>query len=440
MAQAASVTQSVPPARALTPLGLAMCLSLFGDLTLYAVLVTQLDGVGLSLGAAGVMLGANRLIRIPGNPLAGFLLDRWGRRRLFILGMLLGVLSTASYGLVRGFWPFLVGRLAWGIAWTLINVGGMAMVLDLSLQSNRGRLMGIYNAWQMAGLAVSPLVGGFLVDAIGFRPAMLACAGLTAVGLAVAALALPETAGLAKRKSENLPMRHSPLNRAGGAKEDSEVSSARASLAPFGGWRSHLRANRGLVTAAGLFVIIQFAGEGLVLSTASLLLQQRFGPSIALGSLALGVASAGGILLALRSLLASVVGPPAGHLSDGRAGRWPVIAGSLALGIVGFGLLASASSLWLVVLGVAVGAVSTGAVAAALTAYVGDLTPPGRQGMAMGAYATAGDLGSMAGPFLAFALLAVLDLRWVYWLCTLTFLVGLGLIWNLHSQQKETTQ
>jgi MFS family permease len=298
----------------------------------------------------------------------------------------------------------------------------------LSIQSNRGRLMGIYNAWQMAGLAISPLVGGFLVDVIGFRPAMLACAGLTAAGLAVAALALPETS----------PPGRLLLKGADDAERRDKASNSFAPLVLFRQWRAHLRAKRGLLTAAGLFLIIQFAGEGLVLSTASLLLQQRFGSRITLGSLALGVASAGGILLALRSLLASAIGPPAGHLSDGQTGRWPVIAGSLALGMLGFGLLASASSLWLVVLGVAVGAISTGAVAAALTAYVGDLTPPGRQGVVMGAYATAGDLGSTAGPFLAFALLATLDLRWVYWLCTLAFLAGLWLIWTLHSQsQKE---
>jgi MFS family permease len=277
-------------------------------------------------------------------------------------------------------------------------------------------------------------VGGFLVDAIGFRPAMLACAGLTASGLAVAALALPETS----------PPGRPPRKRASDAEGKGGTPSGFAPFIVFREWRAHLRANRSLLTAAGLFLIIQFAGEGLVLSTASLLLQQRFGSSIALGSLALGVASAGGILLALRSLLASVIGPPAGHLSDGRTGRWPVIAGGLALGMLGFGLLASASSLWLVTLGVAVGAISTGAVAAALTAYVGDLTPPGRQGVVMGAYATAGDLGSTAGPFLAFALLTALDLRWAYWLCTLAFLAGLWLIWNLHSQnhhvQKEIIQ
>ena len=178
----------------LMPLGLAVCLSLFGDLTLYAVLATQLDVVGLSLSAVGLMLGVNRLIRIPGNPLAGLVLDRWGRRRPFILGMLLGVLSTASYALVRGFWPFLIARLAWGIAWTLINVGGMAIILDLSTTANRGRLSGLYNTWMLIGLALAPVVGGFLVDLFGFRPAMLACAAITAVGLLVALLALPETA------------------------------------------------------------------------------------------------------------------------------------------------------------------------------------------------------------------------------------------------------
>lgn len=81
-------------------------------------------------------------------------------------------------------------------------------------------------------------------------------------------------------------------------------------------------------------------------------------------------------------------------------------------------------------LGVALGAVSGGAALATLAACVGDLAPPGRQGVVMGAYATAGDVGSMAGPFLAFALLSVVELRWVYLLCTFTFLVGLWLIWR----------
>ena len=63
--------QNLAPSRILIPLGLAASLSLFGDLTLYTVLVTQLDKVELSLAAVGVMLSVNRLIRIPAYPLIG---------------------------------------------------------------------------------------------------------------------------------------------------------------------------------------------------------------------------------------------------------------------------------------------------------------------------------------------------------------------------------
>jgi MFS family permease len=259
------------------------------------------------------------------------------------------------------------------------------------------------------------------VDIIGFRPAMLTCAGLTAVGLAVAVVALPETARSANGDTQgelrprlNLRRRLDDAWRRG---------------------RNLLRADRSLATVLWLYLITLFAGEGVIFSTISLLLRQRLGQNVALGSLVLGVASASGALLGLRALLASAVGPLAGHLSDIRTGRWPMITGSLVIGMVGFGLLSLAASPGAIVLGVALSAVSGGAASATLAAQVGDLTPSGREGVVMGAYATAGDVGSMAGPFLAFALLSVVDLRWVYLLCTLTFLAGLWLIWRSRGAQ-----
>ena len=402
------------PGRVLFPMGLAVCLSLYGDLTLYAVLVTQLDVVGLSLGAVGVMLSVNRLVRIPANPLSGALLDRWGRRRLFLLGMALGVLTTAGYGLVRGFGPFLVTRLTWGLAWTLINLGGISMVLDISTPATRGRLTGIYTTWQRLGFALAPLLGGFLVDRIGFRPAMLAGAGLTAVGLLVAAVVLPETA----------PARRTRPARTAG---NPGVPRWRPALERA---RRQLRQNPDLLTASLLFMLILFSGEGVVLSTVSVLLQQRFGEQVVVGKLTAGVASAAGLMLGGRALLVSATGPVAGYLSDVRFGRRPVIAGSLLVGMVGLGLLFVAADLPAIVLGVALGALGAGAALAVLTAWVGDMVPSGRQGMAMGLYATMGDLGSMAGPALAFALLSIADVRWVYLVCVAFFVVGLALVWR----------
>jgi MFS family permease len=170
-----------------------MALSITGDLTLYAVLPNQFDVVGVSLAAVGVLLAANRLIRIPGNVLAGALNDRLHRRPLFLLGLFLGILSTLSYGMVRGLWPLLAGRLLWGLAWSLINVGGYTMILDRSTPDDRGRMTGFYQMAFMLGLALSPVVGGTLTDAVGFHSAVRICAAISAAGLLLAVVALPET-------------------------------------------------------------------------------------------------------------------------------------------------------------------------------------------------------------------------------------------------------
>jgi len=77
--------------------------------------------------------------------------------------------------------------------------------------------------------------------------------------------------------------------------------------------------------------------------------------------------------------------------------------------------------IWAVPLGVAIIALSTGALLTTLTALTGDLAASSQQGWAAGRLATAGDLGSAAGPLLAFALLSLIDLRWVYLLCGLGF-------------------
>jgi MFS family permease len=392
----------------LLPLGFAVALSLLGDLSLFATLTTQLDALGLTLAQAGLLLSVHRLVRIPGNPLAGVWMDRLGRRPLFVAGMLLAVISTASYGLVSGFWPMLLGRVAWGAAWTLLNVGGLNMVMDLSTPQNRGRLAGTYNAWVWVGYGLAPLLGGFLVDSLSFRPAMLILSAVTCLGLGAAVFALPETLPAEKRA-------------AGGGMGGRLAALWQAGRELLSGYPA---VRRGMI----LFALVQFAGDGIVLSSLALLVSQRLGASVSLGGLVLGTASFSGGLLTARSALAGSTGPLAGWLSDHHFTRPQVIAAGLGLGVFSFALLALGGSLPLVVLGVLVGAVAGGTLATALPAYLGDSAPTAQRGAALGVYATFGDAGSMLGPFLTLALAPLVGLAPVYFFAALIFLGGIFLI------------
>ena len=391
-----SAAASAAPRRAsITPLGLAVALSLLGDLSLFAGLVTKLDATGLNLAEVGILLSVHRLVRIPGNVLVGLLQDRLGRRPCFLLGMLLAMLSTGAYGMVQGFWPFLLARVGWGAAWALINVSGATMVLERSAPGERGRQSGLYSTWVWTGYVLGPLAGGLLTDLFSFKSAMLVCAGLAALGLAVAVWGVTETR----------PTLHSGL-RTGGA---------RTWLAPL---RSPV-----LSSTLVLFAVIQFAGDGVVLSTLTLLLTTRLGDVVSVGSWQLPAAAAGGIFIAGRGALAGFASLWAGRISDRQQGRLPLVwAGLLALA-GGLAVLAAAASAEAVAVGLLFNALGGGTVLAVLPALVRDHCQADELAGVMGIYAMAGDTGSTAGPYTAFRMAAASGLQGVYGLC-LALLAG----------------
>lgn len=456
--------------RLLIPLGMAVSLSLPGDQTLYAVLPTRASAAGIGLGSVGVLLGVNRLIRIPGNPVAGLLYDRLGRRRLFLLGLMLGILSTASYAIARNMSHWLAGRLLWGIAWSLINVGGLTMALDVAEDHDRGRVIGLYQLSYLLGLSFSPVLGGLLTDALGFRPALLVCAAITGAGLLLTFFTLPETrptaAGVLASPTLSAYF-HSLRTRVIALGETGRrLFPGGSHLWPTRRPSRSLRAGRdhvgcgcpglrqpaeagqesqpvlggGQLAINYIYLMTFFAGNGVVMSTISLYLQQNFGNEIVIGDAVVGVASLGGVLLAVRSLIGMVAGPTSGHLSDRYGDRWPMVLGGITLGGIGFGVLIVGRNLWAVPLGVALIALSSGTLLTTLAALTGDLAAGDQQGRAIGSLATAGDVGSAAGPLLAYALLSLVDLRWVYLLCGLAFASSLLVVRSVATRRMVRPQ
>jgi MFS family permease len=357
------------------------------------VLPTHTSVAGISLGSVGIILGANRAVRLLTNGLAGLAYDRHPRRRLFVPSLFVGALSTALYAATRGFWPLLVGRLLWGLAWSGIWIGGATVVLDVATERDRGRWTGWYQTWFFLGAAFGSFAGGLLTDLVGYAMTMWVGAGATAAGGIVALFLLPETrAARPGRRAPSVP---------------------RTGLA--------VGVTGSLWLAISLQLINRLIISGVLAATLGLLMQDRF----AGGAFPLGMATLTGVTMAARTLLSTVAAPLAGILSDWSGSRWRVLVWSLFIGAAGLALLA-----WrvpsVILVGVSLGAVASGSVQTLVTALTGDLAAFGQRGRAIGLLQTAGDLGSAVGPPVAYAVLPWLGLSRIYALCAALF--GLALV------------
>ncbi len=384
---------SIHPRQVLFPLGLGTALSLMGDGTLYTVLPTHTADAGIALSSVGIILGVNRAVRLLLNGPAGLAYDRFPRRWLFVPALFIGAISTAVYAATHGFWPLLVGRLLWGLAWSGIWVGGATVILDVTTGRDRGRWTGLYQTWFFLGAALSTFAGGLLTDWVGYNATMWVGTAVTALGGVIALILLPETRDV--RQQDDPPIEENVLR---------------------------LRSNRDLLVAASLQGINRFVTAGVLAATMGLLAQEW----LASAGLILGVATLTGALMAGRTLLSMASAPLAGTASDWLGSRWGVAACGLAVGAIGMALVAWGGPV-AILAGILLAAIAGGSVQALVTALTGDVVSQAQRGRAIGLLHTAGDLGSAIGPPAAYALMPWIELRGAYQLCTGLFVAGLAM-------------
>jgi MFS family permease len=363
-----------------------MAVSLLGDSMLYAVLPAKAVSLGLPLALVGVLLSVNRWVRLLTNLGAAAVFRRWGIRRGLIAGSLLTIASTTSYGLFPSFAAMLPARVAWGAAFSLIRLGAYSAVLHESAGHRRGRNMGLYQSISRLGSTVAVLLGGILVELIGFR--------WTAIGFGLvgfAGLASGAAAGRRLDLQVNLPA--------------VEPVSTRVRLR-WPSWDAALRINLATLVSA-------FAGYGVVVSTVGLLLFQTYGDDVPIGNVVIGVAAVSGALLAVRFGADIVLSPLFGHLSDRRGRRTvALLSGGVTLG--GLLVLAKLEGFAGIALGSAAVFVASSALQVTLEAWAADHAHGGTWTSVMSRFATYRDAGSALGPLLALPLAGAVGLGPVY--------------------------
>lgn len=371
----------------MAPIGIGLAFSLLGDTTLYTVLPDPdiAAQAGLTLAVVGVILGMNRLIRLLTNGAFGMLYDRRPRRRIMLVGMLVGGLSTLSYAVSQGPILILIGRVVWGAAWSAMWIGANTISLDISGSENRGRVTGQLQMWFYFAVTFSALASGLFTDWLGYRGGLFLSASFSAIGFLLWFLFLPET-------------RPDPVK--------AETPSVSKAISPRYPWLALA------ATSIPLFAM-GFAFFGVLNATNILWLGQFVDGGINIGRVVLPIATLSGALLAGRVLLSTLGAPIAGAASDKLQRRWGIMTLLLLLALAGM-LLMSQTQPWIAFSGAVVISIMTGGVSALSSALIGDRMAKEWHGRSLGFLYTARDLGATIGPPVALALTPLLGLGTVY--------------------------
>ncbi|MBX6372724.1 MAG: MFS transporter [Acetobacteraceae bacterium] len=336
--------------RASRDAALVLGLTLPGDTVLYLLLPLHAAVFGVSLAEAGLLLAANRLVRILGYGWVARFYTRRGPRASCLLAVLGATAAAAGYALSHGVWWLLVARLLWGLSFAAMNIATQATATALAEGAARrsGTSRAIISTGPMLGL----LAGAVLAE---FQGPRLVFAVLAAVSL----LALPFAWRLPAGPGEAL---HTPGPRFG--------LPARLDVWSF---------VQGMALD-GVFVL------GLSVLAAAALPQ--------------GAALAAGAALASRYASEILLAPPAGRLAE-RFGALPVLIAVSIVSAAGIALI-GLGALWIG----AVAVVGLRGLLQPLPAPVAAAANPGPARVpALARMSTWRDMGAGLGPLVAGTLL-----------------------------------
>ena len=183
--------------------------------TLFFTMVVVMLGFGIIIpimpfymehfGAGGTELGmliaVFSIMQFVFSPFWGGLSDRYGRKRIMMIGVLGNTISLIMIGFAQNIWVIFLARALEGAISSATLPTAMAYISDSTTHDERGGGMGIVGAAMGVGMVLGPGVGGWLSGFSLSAPFFLAAA-LSIVSQAMIWFVLPESLPVEKRTTE----------------------------------------------------------------------------------------------------------------------------------------------------------------------------------------------------------------------------------------------
>jgi EmrB/QacA subfamily drug resistance transporter len=126
--------------------------------------------------------------------IGGSLGDRYGRRKIFVLGVIWFATASLLCGLAPSAGVLVAARALQGAGGALLTPGSLALIQASFHPDDRGRAVGLWSGFGGIGAAVGPFLGGWLVDGPGWRWVFLLNVPLALLCAPIALRHVPESA------------------------------------------------------------------------------------------------------------------------------------------------------------------------------------------------------------------------------------------------------
>jgi EmrB/QacA subfamily drug resistance transporter len=167
------------------------------DSSITQLLLPQLEhSFGARLSTVSWVALAYLLTMTAFLPIFGRLADMLGRKLLYTGGFLLFVLGSGLCGFAPSLPVLIACRVLQGIGAALLVTNSVAILVVIAGPERRGKALGVQVAAQAVGLSAGPVIGGFLLDTLGWQWVFWINVPFGLIGAVIGWFAIPPTKDL----------------------------------------------------------------------------------------------------------------------------------------------------------------------------------------------------------------------------------------------------
>jgi len=351
----------------------------------------------------------------------GKLADLLGRRRIFVVGLVIFTASSLACGLADGATMLIAARVVQGLGAALMNPATLSIIVATFPARQRGTAIGIWAGVSALALAIGPLLGGIITERISWNWIFFINVPVGVLGIVAALLFIDESRDTSQEQRLDVPglvtstvglfsLSYALIEANTYGWTSTRIllafGIAAVSLVLFVLLERHQRLpmldlalfrNRGFAGANAVMLLVGLAMFG-VFFYVSLYVQQVLGYS----------AIEAGASFLPWTVLIILLAPQAGRLSD-RFGARPFVAGGMvviAASMFFFSRLGADESFWSLLPGMLLGGVGTAATMAPITAAAMQAVRPEKAGVGSAVLNSMRQVGGSLGIALMGAIVA----------------------------------